>query len=356
MSNVWQISCGETGRTYDQLFLDHDVMLLGPGNPGRFTPETYEDHRRISQVRQFATEVSQGDLVLLRRVHRVVAIGVIDGQGYSWNDAFEDVHGWDLQHTHRVSWQTQLASELDRIQAERDLFSSRKQIPAFTRVNDQAVLDPIKSALQSCASRPLKDLPDFVPSELTMETLGRELFSHGLPNLAVDRVIEAITRQRRMLHWYEEHGGESDRPTEHEVVAHMILPFLLALGWSEQLVAVEWKKVDLAGFSATPTTSDRCVLVCEAKGYRDGLQNTLEQATGYVHDLELRGCRKILVTNGARLYLYEPDMNDAWALSGYANIRKLRRDHLIPRGKDAVATILALTPAQISQPLRCATR
>ena len=27
---VWQIACGEQGRRHDRLFLDHDVMFLGP--------------------------------------------------------------------------------------------------------------------------------------------------------------------------------------------------------------------------------------------------------------------------------------------------------------------------------------
>ncbi len=68
------------------------------------------------------------------------------------------------------------------------------------------------------------------------------------------------------LGWYREYGHASARPDEHEVVAHMVLPLLLALGWSEQLLAVEWHKVDLAGFWGTPTIPENCVLMCEAKG------------------------------------------------------------------------------------------
>lgn len=57
---------------------------------------------------------------------------------------------------------------------------------------------------------------------------------------------------------------------------------LLALGWSEHLLAVEWQRIDLAAFRATPTTNETCVLVCEGKGPWRGLADDFEQAKGYV--------------------------------------------------------------------------
>ena len=49
-----------------------------------------------------------------------------------------------------------------------------------------------------------------------------------------------------------------------------------ALGWSEQLLAVEWNKIDLAVFQATPRTPDKCALLCEAKSLGHGLQNVVK--------------------------------------------------------------------------------
>src|SRR5256885_6463148 len=60
----------------------------------------------------------------------------------------------------------------------------------------------------------------------------------------------------RLLSWYAQFGGDSGRPTEHEVVAHMVLPLLLALGWSEQLVAVERSE------EHTSELQSPCNLVC----------------------------------------------------------------------------------------------
>ena len=173
-----------------------------------------------------------------------------------------------------------------------------------------------------------------------------------MPNEAVDKVLLAIQRQRRLSGWYSGQKHKGGRPTEHEVVAHMILPLLLALGWSEQLLAVEWKRIDRAGFWGTPTSEERCVLVCEAKGMGHGLQNVFAQARRYVHGLRLTEVQKILLTDGTRLYLYER-RGERWSDEpvGYLNVHLIRTNHLAPADTNAVDTIVALTPAGVTRPL-----
>jgi hypothetical protein len=125
----------------------------------------------------------------------------------------------------------------------------------------------------------------------------------------------------------------------------MVLPILLALGWSEQLLAVEWQRVDLAAFRATPTDAASCCFVCEVKRGGSGMQGVWEQALRYVGNLKLSHCRRILVTDGARSYLYSKRGN-TWADSpmGYFNVERLRMKHVAPKGTNAVATLMALTP------------
>ncbi|MBU0679166.1 MAG: hypothetical protein KJ626_13765 [Verrucomicrobia bacterium] len=360
MQNIWQIAAGETGRNYVDLFLNHDVMFLGPGDYGSYleVPERYRqsvkdgEHtgQRIGAIRRFCHSVQPGDFVLLRFGYHVEAIGLVPDDGYRWDSALDDIYGWNLQHTRRVIWQRALSKELKKIQVKKGLFHDRKQIPMFTGVNDEKVLGPIRKLFKQCKTRPLKKLPSAPPPPLSLEEVGATLFREGLANDLVDKVIHSITRQRRMLKWYYEMDRESGRPTEHEVVAHMILPLLLSLGWSEQLLAVEWNRIDLAAFSSTPTTKNACVLVCEAKGLGYGLQHAAEQARTYVEKLKLSKCRRILVTDGGRLYLYEKSGED-WMdnPTGYLNIEKIRTNHLAPADTSAVDTIMKLTPAGISR-------
>lgn len=353
---VWQMAAGEAGRFYSDIFLKHDVMFLGPGSFGPYEAETYrravaEDEAGsgiVSNIASFHDNVQPGEIVLLREGHSVKAIGAVADGNYEWSETFDDVYGWTLQHTRRVVWQEHLNAEIEQLQGSSPLFGHRKQIPTFTRVNDATVLDRVRPFFSQIKQRPLKQLPTPLPKPLSLDEVGQQLFARGVANDAVVKVIAAIERQRRLLGWYQKFGHDSTRPTEHEVVAHTVLPLLLALGWSEQLLAVEWRKIDLAAFWGTPTNEQNCVLVCEAKTRNHGLQGVREQAFNYVKDWKLNACQKVLLTDGGRFYLYtRTSANAAWGdqAVGYFNVEKLRTNHIAPPGTNAIDTIVALTPA-----------
>ncbi len=362
----WQIASGAEGRNYAWLFLKHDLMFLGPGRYGKYDETTYNrvverghfTAQKIGTVRSFREDVRPGDIILLREGYHVTAVGLAaeedESDGYLHDQSFDDVYGWDLQHTRRVCWQPELTADLKDIQAgTKGLFSSRTSITTFSRVNDPKIRNPVEPLLSRCDMRPLKPRPDDIPPPLQADELGQKLFSRGLANDAVDSVLRTIERQKRLLAWYGAYGKQSARPNEHEVVAHMVLPLLLAMGWSEQLLAVEWKKVDLAAFSGTPTTAERCVMVCEAKQMRHGLQKKVwDQAIGYIKKHRLTGCRKVLLTQGVRFYLFGRDQKKWPAQAqpgGYINLGLIREKHIAPTNTNAVATLMALTPAGVER-------
>ena len=363
MTQVWQIAAGEPGRNYADLFLRHDIMFLGPGRHGPYRDEVYCKvikqgfctSQKIGTIKRFVMEVKPGDIVLLRNGKQVLSIGVAAEKEYEYNEVFDDVLGWDLQHTRRVIWQHHLTGELKQIQKESPLYGNViGPMPMFTAVKKRQILDQLENLFGQCQSRPLKPVPEKLPEPLSLEELGEQLFSKGLPNDSVERVILAIQRQRRLAKWYDEFGKETIRPKEHEVVAHMILPLLLALGWAEQLLAVEWHKIDLAGFSCTPTIAENCCLVCEAKGLERALEEKVfDQAVKYAEGLKPNNCEKILLTDGVRLYLYQRKKDGKWTTSpdGYLNVKLIRTDHIAPAGTNAINTIMALTPARINREL-----
>lgn len=354
MATVWQVAAGEAGRRYSQLFRSHDVMLLGPGAIGRFEASTYAravadgiiQSAKRHVLRSFAEDVSPGDIVLLREGHRVVSVGVAADAGYDWNPAFDDVWGWDLQHSHRVLWFDDVTEALADIQKEQAVFAARKSVPMFSRVADERVLSQVRPLFDGARStpRPLRALPKPPSKKLTDEKLGELLFARGLSNATTEDVIAALRRQRRMARWYADQGPASNRPSEHEVVGHMILPLLLALGWSEQLVAVEWQRVDVACFSTTPTTRDACTMVIEAKGWGHGLANVLPQALRYVRDLKLTGCDKIVLTQGTRFYIYERQAEWPEHPTLYFNVESMRVQN--SDGTDGVQALLSLLPSR----------
>ncbi len=183
---------------------------------------------------------------------------------------------------------------------------------------------------------------------MSLEDSGVQLFQDGLSNESVKRAIDAIEKTRRLGSWYNETSLSGREPSEHEIIAHTTVPLMFALGWSEQLLAVEWEHIDLAFFDHTPTDPKHCTMICEAKHPYKPLESALEQAIHYVRVMELKNCRKILLTSGTRLLTYRRRGNE-WQLNGYANLMKLRMNHAIPRGVSASATLMNLVPARVGR-------
>ena len=91
--SFWQVGSGDLGRDYSQLFLDHDVMCIGPGKYGKFVPKTYDAvvkrgefaKIKIATIRRFHDDVQIEDVVLLRKGHLVVGLGVVAGHPFRWD-------------------------------------------------------------------------------------------------------------------------------------------------------------------------------------------------------------------------------------------------------------------------------
>lgn len=349
---VWQIAAGEDGRRYDDIFKQNDVMFLGPAYIGPFEVNAYRQaietggisKDEYERVARFVEQVKPGDQVVARRGKYASLVGTILTD-CEYDSRFDDVYGWNVGHRRRVLWHNELNANLEMLQAAEPLFSHMKQIKTFTRA-DGRILERISPLLKNTATRELVDLPPAPPPPLTPGQLAEELFSLGVSHEAVYRMGATFEKILRLVNWY--HPSRSPgRPTEHEVVAHLILPILVALGWSEQLLAIEWGRRDLAVFSSVPTNRQNCRLVVEAKDMSHGLQGVYPQAKGYCDDLP--NCNRILLTNGLLNYLYFRE-NGVWEESPrfYFNLAKLRASHFGSPEMNAVKGLVALTPASVN--------
>jgi len=260
---VWQIATGEPNRDYQDLFFDHDVMILGPGRHGNALSGAYAEGKPNSALRQvhsFASKPKPGDRVLMRLGHEVIGVGQIpegDGYQYSYNNVFKCVYGWDLRHCRRVIWAQEYT--LGKLA---DVFRKAKQKPSFTQVHERHIVDMVRSLDASLFDRPIREMPNIKSDIYKEEELGVELFRAGISNKNIDDILKALQQADRLCSWYDEleryaqrtSGHDTQRPSENEVVSHIILPLFLGLGWSHQQMAVEWKRVDVAFFKGTPPT------------------------------------------------------------------------------------------------------
>src|SRR5439155_21932030 len=49
-----------------------------------------------------------------------------------------------------------------------------------------------------------------------------------------------------------------DGPSENELITHFVVPFLRALGWPPERIAVQWRRIDVAVFRALPRIAAHC--------------------------------------------------------------------------------------------------
>ena len=136
------------------------MAFLGPGRAGEFSREVYTrsvaegdcTSAEFNRIRALREEVKPDDIIILRRGYQVIGIGTVAGGGYVYDGTYNDVYGWDLQHTQRVVWHSDLADALSELQVSADLFSGYKQISTFTQVKDRNVLDRVVLTFSSNGS------------------------------------------------------------------------------------------------------------------------------------------------------------------------------------------------------------
>ena len=301
--NVWQVAAGPWNRDYSEVFLEHGVALIGPGDPGRWTPDRSDEDYEGSYVRRFASDIREGDVILLNTgASSIGAVGLVTCK-YKYLPQFDDVNGWDLRHVRRVRW----CELLEPYDFGRPLFRRRLTcvgIPEVIEYADKFVRSPPTD----WQSRPLPALPKEEPDLESVPTELRDLVAQAHDLVAI--------------YWNAEVFG--DWPMEDELVAHYVVPFLRALGWPVERIAVKWRNIDVCVFSALPRTPENCYYLIEAKRLGAGVEGALEQAKGYVSALGVP-C-DVVVTDGIRYRMYEAGSD--FTPVAYANLARLKRSAL----------------------------
>ena len=300
---VWQVSGGPVSRAYADVFLRHGVASIGPGDAGPWSPERSDDTFEDGVVRRFASEVAVGDVFLLRTgLATIAALGLV-ASDYLYVNAFDDMNGWDLQHARRVRWY--------RLPADHVFGSSAfgAKPPRCSRVLNEEVVDFAERFLTSPPTHwqtaPLPELPGEEP-----------------PLDQVPDALQGIVAQAAdLVPLLQDGQAFGEHPSEDELIVHFVVPFLRALGWPPERIAVQWRHIDVALFRALPRTPENCHLVIEAKRLGAGVEGALDQARGYVEALARP--RDVVVTDGIRYRMYAAARD--FAPVAYANLTRLKQ-------------------------------
>ena len=258
---IWQVSAGPTDRSYADQLLSYGVALIGPGDPGPWSSGRSDEEFDGWFVRHFAEELCIDDVLLLRTGQSTIrAVGLVASE-YQFLPQFDDVNGWDLQHARRVRW-SPLSQPYD---LGRSVFGANP--PRLSRVHAPDIIE--------YANRFIRSAP-------------REWKSRALPSPPVEEVglkappselQEIVAHVHDLLNLYWDVDRFGNLPTEDELVAHYVVPFLRALGWPVERIAVKWRNIDVCVFSGLPRIPEHCHYLIEAKRLGAGVEGALEQAS-----------------------------------------------------------------------------
>lgn len=317
--NYWQVASGEGARDFYSVFLDFGVMCIGAGDPGPYFQkrEYYKGRPWGSQVVRFAEEVSEENVVILKKPAEgrwlIRAVGRVKGP-YDYLEQFSDVEGWDLQHCREVEWS----------RPKERLVTDGLVKGTFKRVRHSGIKELAAGILETGEVHVSEEIPP-PAGAISDEDLVEHLIGNGLRPGDAETVIHTIWRVRRLARWYEKHGEDLG---EHEIRTFLIVPILLALGWSEQKMKIEWRNTDLSLFSHIYSRGDEPCMIVESKRMGEGLDYAERQVVKYAHDFP--SCRHIIVSDGIRYNLYIRQDNQ-WDMKqdfkAYMNLLKLKDRH-----------------------------
>lgn len=325
----WQIAAGSGGRDYSRDFLRYGLAFVGGSQP-------------IETMRH----VALGDRVILKRgLGQILAAGVIvERNGKCRGDASEeggevrgwlrDYDGWDLPAYCHVEWH----------RAPTPMSASGLTRGTIKQVHQPDLRKAADDLIQMAPSVPIEAEPPPTKPLTDDEMLGF-LIQSGLRPANAEELTGTLRRIRLLAGYYYNHCAWEDI-REHEARTFLIIPFLVALGWSEQQIKIELGvaggRIDIACFRRPyrrdaenrPNDGD-CVLILESKGFSQGLDYAHGQGKGYAEAFPK--CEVVVASNGYcyKAYRRKPDAAGFEETpSAYLNLLRPRRRYPLDPSKE----------------------
>ncbi|MHB8338973.1 MAG: hypothetical protein ACYDEE_16280 [Ignavibacteriaceae bacterium] len=322
--NCWQIGTGDGTRSYFDIFLKYGVALVGPGDPGiEGEPGTelyYLTHRNDRNWGKILKQVEENEWIIARKGKKIIlAVGkVLKEIGHS--NLFYDVEGWDLQHYIKVKWYT--PNSPDNIIWFDDSVLSQSTLQ---RCKNQFVFNTIYQTEFEEKNSQFEVEDISIPKPIDNSDIMKILIDEGLRIQDAENISLTIQRIIKLAEWYQ----HNDRGTlESEIIAFLILPFLIALGWSEQKIKLEYQNIDIALFKKVfkGDYSSSPEFIIEAKTFSNGLAFTHKQILNYAK--KYPDCKNFIATNGFRYRLFFKDGKNL-VQKGYVNLLRLNERNVL---------------------------
>jgi hypothetical protein len=347
-SQCWQVAAGDGDRHYADLCLEHGVILMGPSTCGDWKKVTnkkgqlitargvLEDGgwsaKKIKNLETFVFSIAPDDLVILRiGKSEVHGVGIVRTP-YEFNPLFSDVDGWNIAHTHRVEW---IWKRTERKKSDEGNFKDALNFGDTTQRLDiknpkTALLFEWIKSLPEPVGQPLPTLPR-AGKEIESDEISRHLFDYGISFGSLSGLEAKIKDLCSLAQWYSEY----QQPSESETVAHLVVPLLLALGWTPQRIALEFHqsgkgRADLALYANGNRSKYKPIVLIEAKKYKSSCMTAEPQVKSYSEKVE--DVRRLVVTDGIRYGIFIRNVENKLfpkTPTAYLNLADLRDDYPI---------------------------
>lgn len=334
----WQQAAGDTDRNYVSVCIEWGVILNGPGYAGKYPDCASElqgdgiSSRKLTDLRRFAEEMKDGDIVVLRLgTGRVHAVGTVVGD-YFYSDLFADIDGWDLQHVRRVRW------HWTSLEDPKEFDTYEMKQGDTTQLLTSAKVQKWVASLEESFAK-LVELPD-LGDDIGFDEISDYLFDKGVDISSIKGLSDQIGNLVTLAKWYQRNGMN---PSENETLAYLTVPLLSALGWTPQKMAIEWNNIDIALFGNLPREDSSLMIVVEGKRIGTSSQKAVNQAIGYASPDERKKCRKVVVTDGLRYSIFLRKNGDFGPNPiAYLNLTEFKRSNPIYRCKGAAEALYQL--------------
>lgn len=338
MSTYWAIAAGSKGRAYSDLFLKFGIAFCG-------------DER-------LADETKVGDTIILRQgTKEIKAAGRVvfrEGQhsGLGDKEWLNDFDGWYLPAWCYVDWKEPEVGPILVTGFGRQPPALFQPTASEPRQEAERILATGCPPEETGCKEPERTNP--VADQKLLEMLVRE----GLSPPSANELKNRIKNIQDLASYYNEHYPYDKNIPEHEARTFLVVPLLLALGWSEQQIKIELDNVDIACFSKPfeneKESKGNCVAIIETKSFASGLDDALGQAKSYSKNFP--NCKALITTNGYcyKIYLRNEEglfPGDPYDPSAYINLLKPRDKYPLnpKKGNGALDAIKWLLPNNLIQ-------
>ncbi|MCX6146351.1 MAG: hypothetical protein NTW25_03755 [Candidatus Kapabacteria bacterium] len=330
MRKYWQVSSGSKQRDFSDIFIKYGVFATN-------------DDTKTTKYKSLLKEMKEDDILILKKgLNTVIAIGKIKSKKVEEESCYFNFDGWKLNYFKKVDWYLPFNG--------REKFSDRiLNQGTISQCHNHEVITFADKTLK-CVTKNIVEFEIQKVSEISDEKIIETLINNGMKVQQAEIFTSTMLGVRRLAKYYTT-KFEWKEINENQVKCFLVIPLLLALGWSEQQIILEYKltrqKADIVCLDKPIHLNNHNIkLLIEVKKLSEGLDFAIDQAIDYAksfNEINENKINTLVLTNGFCYQIYLVNNKNEYVKNSYINILELLEKYpSTPESKGALEAIIKL--------------